>query len=36
MSVAPNGRVDVSFYDRSYNDNQLVDMTYAASNDAGA
>ncbi len=36
MSVAPNGRVDVSFYDRSYSDNQLVDMTYAASNDAGA
>jgi len=36
MSVAPNGRIDVSFYDRGYSDNQLVDVTYAASNDAGA
>lgn len=35
MSVAANGRVDVSFYDRSYTNNQLVDLTYATSNDGG-
>ena len=35
MSVAPNGRIDVSFYDRSYSANALVDMTYATSNDGG-
>lgn len=31
-----NGRIDVSFYDRSYTGNQLVDMTYATSSDGGA
>ncbi len=35
ISVAPSGRVDVSFYDRSYSLNQLVDMTYAKSIDGG-
>jgi hypothetical protein len=30
-----NGRIDVSFYDRSYTANQLVDMTYATSSDGG-
>src|SRR5207302_6440752 len=35
MSIAPNGRIDVSFYDRSYSANALVDMTYATSNDGG-
>ena len=35
ISVAPNGRVDVSFYDRSYSANKLVDMTYAGSYDGG-
>jgi hypothetical protein len=36
MSVAPTGRIDVSFYDRSYTGNRQVDMTYASSNDSGA
>ena len=35
LSTAPNGRLDVSFYDRSYSANQLVDMTYATSSDGG-
>lgn len=35
MSIAPNGRIDVSFYDRSYSSNMLVDMTYASSYDSG-
>ena len=35
ISIAPNGRLDVSFYDRSYSFNQLVDMTYAKSVDGG-
>jgi hypothetical protein len=35
MSVAPNGRIDVSFYDRSYTGNRQVDMTYATSGDGG-
>ncbi len=36
MSIAPNGRIDVSFYDRSYTQNQLVDLTLASSDDGGA
>lgn len=35
MSVASNGRIDLSFYDRSYSNNKLVDLTYAASTDGG-
>ena len=35
MSIAPNGRIDVSFYDRSYTQNQLVDLTLASSDDGG-
>jgi hypothetical protein len=35
MSVAANGRIDLSFYDRSYSNNTLVDLTYATSNDGG-
>ncbi|HEY3113945.1 MAG TPA: sialidase family protein [Gemmatimonadaceae bacterium] len=33
LSTAPNGRLDVAFYDRSYTGNALVDMTYASSTD---
>ncbi|MBO0884267.1 MAG: exo-alpha-sialidase [Mycobacterium sp.] len=29
------GRIDVAYYDRSYSDNQLVDVTYATSSDGG-
>jgi hypothetical protein len=36
LSVAPDGRIDLSFYDRSYTKNALVDLTYATSNDGGA
>ncbi|HSC50632.1 MAG TPA: sialidase family protein [Gaiellaceae bacterium] len=36
LSVAPNGRIDTSFYDRSYSANRLVDVTYATSADGGA
>jgi hypothetical protein len=35
LTVAPNGRLDLSFYDRSYSDNKLVDLTYAESLDGG-
>jgi hypothetical protein len=35
LSVAPNGRIDLSFYDRSYSANTLVDLTYATSADGG-
>jgi hypothetical protein len=35
MSTAPNGRIDVSFYDRGYSNNTLVDLTYATSADGG-
>ena len=35
LGVAPNGRIDVAFYDRSYTGNTLVDMTYATSSDFG-
>ena len=36
LGIAPNGRYDVSFNDREYTLNQLVDLTYATSSDAGA
>lgn len=36
MSIAPNGRIDMSFFDRSYSGNSLVDVTYAGSSDFGA
>lgn len=36
ISIAPDGRIDVSFYDRSYSGNALVDVTYATSSDGGA
>jgi hypothetical protein len=36
LSIAPNGRIDVAFYDRGYTANQLVDVTYATSSDFGA
>lgn len=35
LSAAPNGRLDVSFYDRGYSGNALVDLTYATSADGG-
>ena len=35
LSAAPNGRLDASFWDRSYSGNQLVDLTYATSSDGG-
>lgn len=35
MSIASNGRIDVSFYDRSYSQNQQVDITLASSADGG-
>ena len=36
LGIAPNGRYDVSFYDREYTANQFVDLTYATSSDGGA
>jgi len=36
LDIAPNGRIDLSFYDRSYSANPLVDATYATSADGGA
>jgi hypothetical protein len=36
LGIAPNGRYDVSFYDREYSSNQLVDLTYATSANGGA
>jgi hypothetical protein len=36
LGIAPNGRIDVAFYDRSYTANAAVDLTYAASSDFGA
>jgi hypothetical protein len=36
LGIAPNGRYDVSFYDREYTSNQLVDLTYTTSSDGGA
>ena len=35
LSAAPNGRLDASFWDRGYSNNQLVDLTYATSADGG-
>jgi hypothetical protein len=35
LTAAPNGRLDLSFYDRSYSGNALVDVTYAESSDGG-
>lgn len=35
LSAAPNGRLDASFWDRSYSGNRLVDLTYATSADGG-
>ncbi len=36
LGIAPNGRIDLAFYDRSYTSNALVDLTYATSSDFGA
>ncbi|HJP59976.1 MAG TPA: sialidase family protein [Gemmatimonadaceae bacterium] len=36
LGAAPNGRLDVAFYDRSYSGNAVVDLTYATSSDFGA
>jgi hypothetical protein len=36
LSTAPNGRLDIAFYDRSYSGNALVDLTYVSSSDFGA
>jgi len=36
LGIAPNGRYDVSFYDREYSANQLVDLTYATSSNGGS
>jgi hypothetical protein len=35
LGIAPDGRIDVAFYDRSYTANTQVDMTYATSSDFG-
>lgn len=35
LSAAPNGRLDASYWDRSYSRNALVDLTYATSSDGG-
>src|SRR6266566_298783 len=35
LSAAPNGRLDASYWDRSYSANALVDLTYATSSDGG-
>lgn len=36
LGIAPNGRIDVAFYDRSYTSNTAVDLTFATSSDFGA
>jgi hypothetical protein len=36
LGIAPNGRYDVSFYDREWTSNQLVDLTYATSSNGGS
>lgn len=36
LGIAPNGRIDVAFYDRSYTANSMVDLTFATSSDFGA
>jgi hypothetical protein len=35
LSAAANGRLDASYWDRSYSGNALVDLTYATSSDGG-
>jgi hypothetical protein len=35
LGIAPNGRIDVAFYDRSYTSNTQVDLTYATSSNFG-
>jgi hypothetical protein len=35
LGIAPNGRYDLSFYDRRYTANKLVDFTYATSSNGG-
>jgi hypothetical protein len=35
LGIAPNGRYDLSFYDREWTSNQLVDLTYATSSNGG-
>jgi hypothetical protein len=35
LSTAPNGRLDLAYYDRGYSGNKLVDVTYATSSDLG-
>lgn len=36
LGIAPSGRIDIAFYDRSYTSNAMVDLTYATSSDFGA
>ncbi len=36
LGIAPNGRYDVSFYDREWSANQLVDLTYATTSNGGS
>ena len=36
LSSAPNGRLDLAFYNRSYSANRLVDVTYATSSNGGS
>ncbi|HEY5660618.1 MAG TPA: sialidase family protein [Gaiellaceae bacterium] len=36
LGIAPNGRYDVSFYDREWSANQQVDLTYATSSNGGS
>jgi len=36
LGIAPNGRYDLSFYDREYSGNQLVDLTYATSSNGSS
>jgi hypothetical protein len=36
LGISPSGRYDLSFYDREYTGNELVDLTYATSPDGGA
>lgn len=36
LSSSASGRLDLSFYDRGYSSNSLVDLTYATSRDGGA
>src|SRR5947209_7761800 len=36
LSSAPNGRLDLAFYNRGYSANRLVDVTYATSSNGGS